>query len=82
MALWNKNKGKSFLTFIKENKDVDEYLSNLVNSDKWFENKKRAFVCVANGIYERKRCDICGKEIDLIKACKGTKFCSRHCAMI
>jgi phenolic acid decarboxylase len=51
LFLWNKNKGKSFETFIKQNNDVNNYLENLVKSDKWFKNKRRAFVCVANGIY-------------------------------
>ena len=80
--LWNKNKGKSFLTFIKENKDVDEYLERLVESDSWFQNKKRAFVCAANGIYKKKTCEVCGKEIELRKACKGRRFCSSHCVTI
>ena len=80
LFLWNKNKGKSFLSFISENKDVNDYLESLVNSDNWFKNKKRAFVCVANGIYKKVTCKTCGKEIDLIKACKGRVFCSRSCS--
>lgn len=80
--LWNKNRGKSFWTFIKENKDVDEYLEKLVESDPWFQDKRRAFVCVANEIYEKKRCEVCGKEIDLRKACNGRRFCSFKCASV
>lgn len=79
LFLWNKNKGKSFETFIKQNNDVNNYLENLVKSDKWFKNKRRAFVCVANGIYQKKLCEVCHKQIDLIKACKGRRFCSRKC---
>lgn len=82
MNLWNKNKGKSFESFIRKNKDVDEYLTKMVESESWFRNKRRAFVCVANGIYEKKLCETCGKEIDLIKACKGRRYCSSHCVMV
>lgn len=80
--LWNRNKGKSFESFIRENNDVDEYLTKMVEVESWFRNKRRAFVCVANGIYEKKLCETCGKEIDLIKACKGRRYCSTHCAMV
>ena len=80
--LWNKNKGKSFESFVRENKDVDSYLNELVENDSWFLNKRRAFVCVANGIYEKKLCEACGKEIDVIKACRGRRYCSAHCTML
>ena len=79
LSLWDKNRGKSFVSFIRENPDVDEYLEKMVESDAWFRDKRRAFVCVANGIYEKKKCENCGKEINLIKACKGTRFCSHQC---
>ena len=80
--LWNKNKGKSFNSFIKQNPDVNEYLEKLVQNEKWFQNKKRAFVCIANNIYEKKLCKLCNQQIDLIKACKGRIFCSKKCASI
>ena len=37
--------------FLKENPDVDLFLTKLVESDKWFENKRRAFSLVAKNIY-------------------------------
>ena len=67
--------------FLKENPDVDLFLTKLVESDKWFENKRRAFSLIAKSIYEPVRCKVCGKEIEARK-CIGSvrQYCSNKCS--
>ena len=70
----------SITKFLRDNQDVDDFLQKMIDSEPWFENKRRAFSCVARNILEPARCANCGKTIPLEKVLEGKKYCSHKCS--
>ena len=79
--LWDLNRGKSFESFIKSNTEIDQYLSNMLNNEPWFVNKRNVFVCVVHDIYKKVLCLTCGKELNINKAKSGGLYCNHSCVM-
>ena len=66
--------------FLRQNLDVDKYLTALVNHDAWFENKRRAFSLIAKNIYEPIKCKICNNIIPAYKVLNNVQYCSSKCS--
>ena len=74
------SKGQGLFNLLKEEKDVDAYLTMLVRVQPWMENKKRAYWFAKNGLYEGKRCKACGKLLTYDQARHSHEYCSEKCA--
>ena len=74
------SKGQGLFNLLKEEKDVDAYLTMLVRVHPWMENKKRAYWFAKNGLYEGKRCKACGKLLTYDQARHSHEYCSEKCA--
>lgn len=66
--------------FLRQNSDVDKYLTDLVNHNEWFENKRRAFSLIAKNIYEPVKCKICNNIIPAYKVLNNVQYCSSKCS--
>lgn len=74
------NRGCGIITFLRDNPDIGEYVSNALKEEPWFQTERILFCCFANGIFEPVHCIGCGKVLDAKIAVKGTvKSCSRKC---
>lgn len=67
-------------SFLKENPDVDEFLQQMIDDEPWFESKRRAFSCVAKGIFEPVKCLNCGVVLSVKKAIDGKMYCCNKCS--
>ena len=74
------SKGQGLFHLLKEEKDVDAYLTMLVRVQPWMENKKRAYWFAKNGLYEGKRCKACGKLLTYDQVRHSHEYCSEKCA--
>ena len=78
--LFDKDKGNTLNKVLKENKEMDDFLQEMINNEPWFENKRRAFSCVARGVFHKVICPTCKHEVPLMKAIYGIKYCSSKCS--
>ena len=77
--LFNKDKGNTLNKELKIHKEVDEFLQKMIDDEPWFESKRRAFSCVARGIFHKVVCPTCGQDIPVMKAIQGRTHCSSKC---
>lgn len=77
--LFDKDKGNTLNKVLKENKEIDDFLQDMIDNEPWFESKRRAFSCVARGIFHKVKCHTCGKDIQLMKALYGRIYCDSKC---
>lgn len=77
--LFNKDKGNTLNKELKNNKEVDAFLQKMIDDEPWFESKRRAFSCVARGIFHKVVCSTCGQDIPVMKAIQGRTHCSSKC---
>ena len=77
--LFNKDKGNTLNKFLKQNKQIDDYLQKKLDEYPWFQNKRKCFSCIARGIYKPIICS-CGKVVPLKKAIYGGTHCNSICA--
>lgn len=66
--------------FLRLNPDIDLYVSELIKNEPWFSRKITAITLLSKGICDVKKCIVCGKTLDVNKAIKGKKYCSRKCS--
>lgn len=76
---YEKEHGQRITIFLKNNPDIDEYLSKIVEEIPWFQTKVVAFCLFSKGIYNIVKCAGCGKELDAKKVNKGRISCSGKC---
>ena len=77
--LFDKDKGNTLNKELKIHKEVDEFLQKMIDDEPWFESKRRAFSCVARGIFHKVVCPTCGQDIPVVKAIQGRTHCSSKC---
>ena len=77
--LFNKDKGNTLNKVLKENSEMDKFLQEILDNEPWFESKRRAFSCVARGIFHKVVCPTCGQDINVVKAIQGRTHCSSKC---
>ena len=77
--LFNKDKGNTLNKELKIHKEVDAFLQKMIDDEPWFESKRRAFSCVARGIFHKVVCPTCGQDIPVMKAIQGRTHCSSKC---
>lgn len=77
--LFNKDKGNTLNKVLKENSEMDKFLQEMLDNEPWFESKRRAFSCVARGIFHKVVCPTCGQDINVVKAIQGRTHCSSKC---
>lgn len=75
----------SISKFLRENPDVDEFLSQLCESEpKWMPTKRVAFSMVACDAIEPVRCKRCGNMLDPLKYLNNStnriQYCSKKCS--
>ena len=75
------SKGQGLFNLLKNEKDVDAYLTMLVMAQPWMENKKRAYWFAKNGLYEGKKCKACGKLLTYNQVRYSHEYCSDKCAL-
>ena len=74
------NRGCGIITFLRNNPEIGEYISNALAEEPWFQTERIAFCCFARGIFEPVHCIGCGKVLDAKIAVKGiVKSCSCKC---
>ena len=77
---YNEKKGQSISIFLKQNKDIDQYVEYILRQEPWFQTKFLVFTLFAKGIYKATGCKICGKLLDPRKVRRNEKYCSCMCA--
>lgn len=81
--MWYANKdrrGKWLWKFLLQNKDVDDYLENLVRKEPWMLNKKYAWQMAKRGVFEKVLCAVCGKQLTIKQIMRGKRWCCGKCA--
>ena len=74
------HRGCGIITFLRNNPEIGEYISNALKEEPWFQTERITFCCFARDIFEPVRCIGCGKVLDAKIAVKGiVKSCSRKC---
>lgn len=74
------SKGNGLYNLISENADVDSYLTTLVKTYSFMEDKKRAFWFAKNGLYEGVKCRTCGNYLTFRQVKDKHKYCSDKCS--
>ena len=77
--LFDKDKGNTLNKVLKENSEMNAFLQEMLDNEPWFENKRRAFSCVARGVFHKVTCHTCGKVIPVMKAMYGRIYCCPDC---
>ena len=78
--IWNKDKGNSLSVYLKNNSEADNYFSEMLKKEPWFENKRKLFSCLIKGITAPIHCKHCGKILSVDRAKDGKQYCSHKCA--